>query len=151
MVETKPRRFPYLSLTFAVFVGYLVALLMFTRACNDYRQLHEQLPTFANLQDVAIAIQREIDEKSKISDAEARLLIGQYFENRRDVWGDEILYLPSTTPSIRSCSSPPAATGSSTSKIPGSTSMPSRERIIGQLDRDIVFRDGIAVTSAGKD
>ena len=117
---------------------------------QHYRQLTEQLPTFANLQVVAAQIQRQLESNPGLSDNEVRTMVRGFFGEFRDAWGDEIIYVRKNRQDISFLLISPGADGKLDVKDPAIYFLVPRTEIIGQLDRDIVFRDGVAVTNGGK-
>lgn len=141
MMKMTPRRVTFLSL----------ALAILSVGCNGYRQLKEQLPTFANLQDAAIHIERVATETGALpTTEEARKIVAEHLEDAKDLWGSEILYVARTSPKqsflLISLGRDRKLDVPDPSVYFGLEST----MIVGDLNRDIVFRDGVAVTNAGK-
>jgi hypothetical protein len=125
----------------------LVLTTLLLAACRDYRQLTRQLPTFANMKSVAREIQRIRERDGSISD-EAALAVVRRINDGRDEWGHRLVYASKAEPVFSFVLISPGEDGVFERDAPELYFDAPREDIIGRLERDIVFRDGVPVTIA---
>lgn len=134
-----------------VFFGiFLLGILWLVEAYATYRQLTEQLPTFANLQCSAIEVQKMQRLDMNLERTNVEKAIVDCFGSAQDVWGNEIQFLisPENPHSFLLISL--GSDGKLDIPDPHFYFNDKPRNIIGQLERDIIFRDGVAVTDAGK-
>lgn len=78
--------------TFRIRASILLLLVVLPLvACDQYGEVKKQLPTFADMQNLARAIQSVVDEEGSISDEDARKLIA-IINDGKDAWGTGLLY-----------------------------------------------------------
>lgn len=121
-------------------------LAIFLLCCGEYRQGAYQIPTFADMQAVAQAIQRSVEQDGSIPDG-AALSILNSMNGGRDSWGNKILYVSRRDPSFSFVLISPGSDGL-LERDPLDYFELEEVNIVGQFERDILFRDGRAITNA---
>lgn len=124
-----------------------LTLLILLTDCNQYAQISKQLPTFANLQEISKELQRRVEAEGSVSAEDAYAFMARY-NGGRDAWGTRFIFRSRKEPRF---SFIVVSLGSD-----HSLDVPDIEvyfemaetDIVGQLKRDIVFRDGHYVTIA---
>lgn len=124
----------------------ILVLTTLLLGCGEYRQLTRQLPTFVNMQTMAREIQRIYERDGSVTEDQAQSILMMINEGR-DEWGHRIVYAASSDPASFVLISP-GQDGVFERGAPSQYFDAPREDIVGQLDRDIVFRDGEPVTIA---
>lgn len=150
MNESARARYFYPAICVAFSAGFLLAILVATDLPNQYRQLNQQLPTFANLQSASIEIERLRHAKNAPDASTAQAILERYFKHGRDVWGNKILYLEDMNLGRGFLLVSPGSDHKLDVRDPMLYFTAKPRNIIGQLERDIIFRNGEAVTDAGK-
>lgn len=125
----------------------LVYAALLLVSCGEYRQLSYQLPTFANMQSIAREIRSLHERHGSISD-EAATQVVMRVNQGRDSWGNRIVYASRREPVFSFVLISPGADGLFEKDAPSDYFDAPVEDIVGDLDRDIVFRDGEPVTIA---
>lgn len=122
-------------------IAVSIALALSALSCNVYQEVHMQTPTFVNLQVVAMRIQEVVEREGEIPTAEAMEIV-KWMNEGKDAWGEPIVYISRKDPAFsfvviskgrdRQLDNPDADIYFSIEEMD----------IIGNFDRDIVFRDG---------
>jgi hypothetical protein len=128
-------------------IRLLLVTTLLLIGCRPYQQLTRQLPTFANMQAAATAIQRICERDGSVSE-EAALSILEKVSDGRDDWGNRIVYASRSMPAFSFVLISPGQDGVFERDDPSQYFDAPVENIVGNLDRDIVFRDGEPVTIA---
>jgi hypothetical protein len=104
-----------------------------------------QTPTFADLQAISRKLDRLRETRGSFTVADA-LRVARPYRGGRDSWGNPYLFEVRTTPSFSFLAISTGRDGRlDVADASNYFSWP-QENIVGKLDRDIVFRDGAAVT-----
>ncbi len=115
--------------------------------CDAQQQLSRQIPTFANLKNMSLTIQRVVDEQSSISSAEAARIIGK-INMGLDAWGNPVIFKARQDSEFSFVLISLGRDGRlDVDHVDQYFTYP-QEDIVGKFDRDIVFRDGKPVTLA---
>ena len=125
----------------------LLIALALVFSCRAYEQLHRQTPTFANLQHIVEQVEVVVSERGYVTEAEMARILTQYNKGR-DEWGTPYVFRSRNHPEFSyilvSLGSDKALDVES---IDAYFELAETD-IVGQFDRDIVFRDGKHVTIA---
>ncbi len=106
-----------------------------------------QLPTFANLLSTSLAIQQVVDKEGSISNGEASRIIREMGMGL-DEWGSPIIFRARKEPGFSFILISLGRDKSLDVDDIGQYFTHPQENIVGEFDRDIVFRDGKPVTIA---
>jgi hypothetical protein len=122
-------------------------LLLIVGSCGPYGQIRKQLPTFANLQEISRQLQYKVEAKGFFSQ-EAGMEIVQALNGGRDEWGHPFVLEVRSQPEFSFVVLSPGKDGMLDVSDVSEYFEMETEDVVGQLDRDIVFRDGQPVTIA---
>lgn len=121
--------------------------LVILLGCDAYWRISRQIPTFADLYSSADELQLLVEKHGSVSDAEAYRIIRKR-NSGLDSWGNPIVFRAKSSPQFSFLLLSLGSDGKlDVDDIESYFSHP-REVIVGQFDRDIVFRDGKPVTIA---
>ena len=118
-----------------------------TIGCHEYFQLTRQTATFADMQNISRELFDSCHETGTLSEEVASRIASQY-NNGKDRWGNPFLFHYRDHPA---CSFILVSLGSDGIIDVDDITIyfeKRREDIVGHLDRDIVFRDGMWITRA---